>query len=63
MNKNTTSYLNKIKYISSYNKNNYKSYCFRFHKEYDKEIIAILDAVQNKQGLIKELLAKVKDSD
>lgn len=62
MNKDSKAYTNKIKYIHDYNKSNYKTYCLKFHKEFDRELIELLESVPNKQGLIKKALLELKKS-
>ena len=46
----------KIKASNKYNKANCKTYCFRFNKKTDADIIAILEKQTSKQGYIKSLI-------
>lgn len=44
-----------------YNKANYKTYTFRFHKNYEANLIEHLEAQPNKQGYIRGLIKKDMD--
>lgn len=42
--------------IARYQRRMQKMYAFKLHKEYDADIISLLDAQQNRQGYIKWIL-------
>lgn len=44
--------------IAKYQREKMKVYAFKLHKEYDADIIALLDAQENRQGYIKWILRK-----
>lgn len=44
--------------IARYQRKNMKVYAFKLHREYDADIIALLDAQENRQGYIKWILRK-----
>ena len=57
-NKDTSAYRNKLTYIKQYNKEKYTNFMVRFAKEGDAALLAHLNAQPNKQGFIKDLIAK-----
>lgn len=46
----------KIKYIQQYQKKNMVSFCLRFNKTTEADLLAYLQSQENKQGFIKELI-------
>lgn len=51
----------KIKYIQQYQKKNMVSFCLRFNKTTEAEMLAYLQGKENKQGYIKELIKAEMD--
>lgn len=46
----------KARASNKYNKANCKTYCFRFNRKTDADIIEILERQKSKQGYIKSLI-------
>lgn len=57
-NKNTKAYKNKLKYTQEFTKANYRQINLMLHKGNDADIIAFLDAQENKNGYLKDLIRK-----
>ena len=58
VNKNTTAYANKKKYISQYNKKEYMNISITISKSKEPEMVAKLSKQKSKAAYIKELIKK-----
>ena len=43
---------------AKYDKTHTRAFCLKFNKKTDADVIAVLEAVSNKQGYIKQLIRK-----
>lgn len=58
MNKEGTTYQNKLKYIAAYNKEKAVNFFIRFNAEKDADIISYLKAQPSKADYIRKLIKK-----